>query len=161
MYTHAQRTHYIPLSQINCEKDDCSKPRKRVRSGSHREAIFLEGFYLIGKAKLYRSCTFITKRETVLQGEPKNGARLVVPDLQLSSWPFSASCGSSRAPHRTASLRPPRTGPACSTCWCEAARCTPRRLACSGRARRRGGWPPAGESPRCCRCRPAAAQRRS
>lgn len=86
---------------------------------------------------------------------------LLVTDAQVSSWPSGASCGNSQALRHTASRHPPRTGPACSTCWCGAARCKPRRRACSGRAWRRGGWPPSGASPPCCRCRPAAAPPRS
>lgn len=83
------------------------------------------------------------------------------PAAQLSSWLLWVSCGNSPALRRTATLHPPRTGPACSTCWCAAARCKPRRRVCSGRAQKRGGWPPTGESSQCCRCRPAAARRRS
>lgn len=78
---------------------------------------------------------------------------------RLSFWRFSASCGSTRGRRHTATGRPPRRGLACSTCWCAAAPCTPRRRAYSGRGRTRGGWPLAGACPWWRRCRPAAAPR--
>ena len=87
-------------------------------------------------------------------------AQLLAPG-RLSSWQSSASSWRSRGRPRTATRRPRRTGHACSTCWWRAAPCTRRRPACSGRARTRDGWPPAGGCPWWRRTRPPAAQRYS
>lgn len=106
--------------------------------------------YLIGKAKHYCSCTFITKNPRNLPGFVRWHTE------QVSSWLLLAFYGSSRVQHHTANLHPPHTGLSCSTCWCEAARCKWRRLACSGRGQKRDGLPRAGWSLRWHRCHRAA-----